>query len=82
MKRSASLMRGPAGLRAIATSILRKFSPDVLLREEKASLPSLVDAVDQVGDPRPELAHEVVLVAWVSSSTSWRRPAVTVERST
>ena len=53
-----------------------------LLAGGEGELADLGDAVHQLGDLAPELARSSSsLVAWVSSSTSWRRPAVTVVTS-
>ena len=65
--------------RAIATTILRKFSACRSSFEVKLILRELGDAVDEEGDLVAELALDVRRsVASVSSTTSWRSPAQTL----
>src|SRR5437870_3442342 len=79
--RSASLIMRTRRSRAIATSILRKFSACRSSREEKASLPILLTPSTRLAISWPNSRSSSSLVAPVSSRTSWRRPAVTVVTS-
>jgi hypothetical protein len=59
--RSASLIIRTRRSRAIATSILRKFSAWPLLTGGERELADLGDAVHQLGDLLAELALEILL---------------------
>ena len=67
--------------RAMATSILRKFSAWRSSRLAKASLPIFVTPSTSSAMSSPNRSTSTALLVAVSSSTSWRSPAATVVTS-
>src|SRR5205823_2354597 len=80
-RRSASLIISTRRSRAMATSILRKFSAWRSSREENASLPIFVTPSTSSAISAPNSRSRSSLVALVSSRTSCSSPAVTAVTS-